>query len=285
MRGELASEGVRLLLLDGQQRITSLYGVIRGDALAFFEGDSSAFTGLYFNIEDETFEFYAPSKMRDDERWINVTTLFTGGLEPYITKFAAESAKFAIYLGRGYFFSLDWLLRNATAVATGRSVFTSLETVSPQDFSSALDRSARYVSNFLDAVSGRLGLDHDRVLMGRGAIPVVSRLLHLTGGRFTDARQRDRALFWYIHAGLWGRFASATETTLAQDYEVLGEPVSMGSSAALRGGVAASTSDRMILRVLAGAHVSTPCSICLPASREPEMWVAACNCVPRCSDT
>lgn len=96
-----------------------------------------------------------------------------------------------------------------------------LETVSPQDFSSALDRSARYVSNFLDAVSGRLGLDHDRVLMGRGAIPVVSRLLHLTGGRFTDARQRDRALFWYIHAGLWGRFASATETTLAQDYEVL----------------------------------------------------------------
>ncbi len=121
----------------------------------------------------------------------------------------------------GYAFSLDWLLRNATAVATGRSIFTSLDTVSAHHFSDALDRSAQYVGNFLDAVSGRLGLDHDRVLMGRGAIPVVSRLLHLTGGRFTDARQRDRTLFWYVHAGLWGRFASSTETALAQDYEVL----------------------------------------------------------------
>ena len=36
------------LLLDGQQRATSLYGVIRGEAPAFFRGDESAFEGLYF---------------------------------------------------------------------------------------------------------------------------------------------------------------------------------------------------------------------------------------------
>jgi hypothetical protein len=293
VRGDLVGGGVRLLLLDGQQRITSLYGVIRGHAPDFFEGDAAAFTGLYFNVEDETFEFYGPTKMRDDERWINVTALFIEGLGPYIAKFASEPAKLEIYLERlnrlrqllernfheekitgrdktvdvvvdifnrvnsggtelskgdlalaklcaqwpdarqvmrehlrrwkeaGYDFSLDWLLRNVTAVATGRSVFTSLDPVSAHDFSDALDRAARYVGNFLDAASGRLGLDHDRVLMGRGAIPVVSRLLHLTGGRFTDARQRDQTLFWYVHSGLWGRFASSTETVLAQDYEVL----------------------------------------------------------------
>lgn len=64
--GESVSHGTVNLILDGQQRITSLYGIIRGQAPAFFDGNASAFTGLYFNLEDETFEFYAPLKMKDD---------------------------------------------------------------------------------------------------------------------------------------------------------------------------------------------------------------------------
>jgi len=38
-----------------------------------------AFSGLRFHVEDEIFEFYAPAKMRDDPRWIDVTSLYTGG--------------------------------------------------------------------------------------------------------------------------------------------------------------------------------------------------------------
>lgn len=57
--GQLAA-GVIKLLLDGQQRITSLYGIIRGHAPKFFDGNAQAFTGVYFNLEEETFEFYAP---------------------------------------------------------------------------------------------------------------------------------------------------------------------------------------------------------------------------------
>src|SRR6266545_5194312 len=76
--------GVKLLLLDGQQRITSLYGIVRGREPAFFEGDAAAFTGLRFNVEEETFEFYAPAKMRGDVRWIDVTSLFVDGLEKQI---------------------------------------------------------------------------------------------------------------------------------------------------------------------------------------------------------
>ena len=45
------------LILDGQQRITTLYGVIKGKAPAFFEGNADSFTGLYFNLETESFEF------------------------------------------------------------------------------------------------------------------------------------------------------------------------------------------------------------------------------------
>lgn len=296
VRGDMIDGGVRLLLLDGQQRITSLYGVIRGHAPAFFEGDASAFTGLRFNVEDENFEFYAPAKMRDDIQWVDVTRLFTEGLDSFIQDFSAVPDKLVMYIKRlnrltqlldlefheekitgpdkdvevvvdifnrvnsggtalskgdlalakicahwsparqvmrdhlkrweraGFEFSLDWLLRNTTAVATGRALFTALDAVPAKDFETALAKSVGYVDTFLNVVSGRLGLDHGQVLMGRYAIPVISRLLHLSpGGRFADAAHRDRALFWYVHSALWGRFAGSTETVLAQDYEVVKE--------------------------------------------------------------
>ena len=85
VRGEATvTRALRVLILDGQQRITSLYGITRGRPPAFFQGDEKAFSGLRFNVEDETFEFYAPAKMRDDPRWIDVTSLFTQGLEYHI---------------------------------------------------------------------------------------------------------------------------------------------------------------------------------------------------------
>src|SRR3954471_11507829 len=52
--------GVVKLLLDGQQRMTSLYGVVRGRPPEFFDGNPQAFTGLRFNLQTETFEFYQP---------------------------------------------------------------------------------------------------------------------------------------------------------------------------------------------------------------------------------
>lgn len=79
-RGDGAlSSGTVELLLDGQQRITSLYGIIRGEPPRFFEGNKQAFTDLYFNLDDETFEFYGPVKMRDNPAWINVTQLMKEG--------------------------------------------------------------------------------------------------------------------------------------------------------------------------------------------------------------
>ncbi len=70
------------LLLDGQQRVTSLYGIIRGKAPPFFDGNDNAFKGLHFDVRDETFEFYGPVKMRDDPRWVNVSELFQAGKPP-----------------------------------------------------------------------------------------------------------------------------------------------------------------------------------------------------------
>ncbi len=292
--GAAVTPGLRVLILDGQQRITSLYGITRGRPPAFFQGDERAFSGLRFNVADETFEFYAPAKMSDDPRWIDVTSLYMRGLEHHIgllnahpdtqsqiVPFMARLSRLRQVLERdfheeritgddktvdvvvdifnrvnsggtklskgdlalakkcahwpearatmrdhlrnwekeGFAFSLDWLMRNTTAVATGRAEFSSLDTVPVADFQRALQASAKYVSQFLNLAAGRLGLDHNRVLMGRYAVPVICRILHESGGHFADSAEADRVLYWYIHSALWGRFAGSTETALNQDYE------------------------------------------------------------------
>jgi hypothetical protein len=71
----LPASGSVDLLLDGQQRITSLYGIVKGRPPQFFDGNPRAFTSLMFNMADQSFEFFAPVKMRDNPVWVDVTEL------------------------------------------------------------------------------------------------------------------------------------------------------------------------------------------------------------------
>ena len=90
--GPLAA-GVVKLLLDGQQRITTLYGVVRGKPPKFFDGNAQAFTGLRFHLDAETFAFYQPVKMQDDPLWIDVTELMkkgTAGLGEFVARLESE---------------------------------------------------------------------------------------------------------------------------------------------------------------------------------------------------
>jgi hypothetical protein len=80
--GPLAA-GVVKLLLDGQQRMTSLYGVIRGKPPQFFDGNATAFTGLRFHLDTETFGFYQPLKTQGDPQWIDMTELMQRGNAGY----------------------------------------------------------------------------------------------------------------------------------------------------------------------------------------------------------
>ena len=293
IRGVASASGQRQLLLDGQQRVTTLYGVIRGEAPSFFEGDPRVLTGLRFNVETEVFEFHAPIKMRGDPLWLDVTAVFAGEdgavLDPLLDLNWVRP-KLSLYLNRisrlrsilqrefhveqitgadktidvvvdifnrvnhggtklskgdlalaricsewsdarptmrrnvdrwresGFSFTPDWLLRNVNAVSTGKAPFAELEDVPATDFQHALHETLDHVDHFLRELAvARLGLDHDRVLFGRYAIPVISRHLHNSGGRFADGAEADRALYWYVHAALRGRFAGSTETFLAKD--------------------------------------------------------------------
>jgi len=96
--------GTVKLLLDGQQRITSLYGIVRGKTPQFFEGNARAFMDLYFNLEDEIFEFYAPVKMKDNSFWISVTELMQAGPGNFLQKLlkldGLEQERIPEYLNR-----------------------------------------------------------------------------------------------------------------------------------------------------------------------------------------
>ena len=280
------------LLLDGQQRVTSLYGIIRGKAPQFFEGNDRAFTGLYFDLDEESFEFYAPLKMKDNPLWIDVTQLMRDGSQPLIQRLATTPALLANlpeYLQRlgvlsgigdvdlhveqvtgsdknvevvvdifnqvnsggtklskgdlalakvcaswpdarselrerlnkwrkaGFHFRLEWLLRCVTTVTTGQALFSGLEDVDVPTFRKAVHKVEDSVDYLLNLISGRLGLDHDRVLGSRYSFPLMVRYVIQRGGKLNDARERDKLLFWYIHTFLWGRYAGSTESKLNQD--------------------------------------------------------------------
>ena len=296
-RGGVSTDGTIKLLLDGQQRASSLYGVIRGRAPKFFEGNAASFTALYFNIVDETFEFYGPAKMKNDPAWIDVSALMlngVGGLVSTIQVLAAgDDAQFARYFGRvnavaeiqrremhieevtgpdktidvvvdifnrvnsggtklskgdlalakvcaawpearqqfndvllewknaGFHFKLDWLLRVVNAIVTGKAPFTSLAAVSPEEVRDGLALAKKYVSAWLDVISGRLGLDHDRVLFSKFGLVIMARLMHNEGGKLPDTATQSKMLAWYAHTGMWGRYAGSTESFLAQDLEIV----------------------------------------------------------------
>ncbi len=295
--GQLAS-GIVKLLLDGQQRMTTLYGVIRGHPPKFFDGQAQAFTSLQFHLGSETFSFYQPIKMQDDPLWIDVTDLMKAGmtgLGTFVTRLSAlpqHAAQLGDFVGRlskllsiadidlhieevtgadktldvvvdifnrvnsggtklskgdlalakicaewpeardtmkakikewsaaGYQFNLDWLLRSVNTILTGEAKFSFLHDKDAVAIEDGLKRTKKHIDTVLNLISGRLGLDHDQVFFGRFGVPVMVRYLDQKTGPL-NAKERDKLLFWYAQAGMWGRFSGSTETVIDQDLAAL----------------------------------------------------------------
>ena len=60
------------LILDGQQRLTSLYALFKGCPPPFYEGEK-LFFNIYFNLDTEEFVYYMEKKMKGNIEWIPVT--------------------------------------------------------------------------------------------------------------------------------------------------------------------------------------------------------------------
>lgn len=72
-------DGHSLMLLDGQQRLTTLYVLFTGEAPRFYEGES-LFFNLYFNVQTEEFRFWQKSQMENNPAWMSVHELLGKGL-------------------------------------------------------------------------------------------------------------------------------------------------------------------------------------------------------------
>ncbi len=287
------------LLLDGQQRITTLYGLIKGTPPPFFEGNEKAFTDLRFHLEEETFEFWQPIKMREDPFWLDVHDLFAKGPaasigELYKThagdprmdgwidrigritairgrvfqieqvagadktvdvvvdifnrvnsggtklskgdlalaKICAEwpEARIEMHevLGewseRGFGgFTVDWLLRAITAILTEQSRFEALADVTTDQFRDGLKRAKKSLETVLNALASRLGINDASVLPSAPALIPLARFADRNRNTLGDHVQRDRLLYWYMHAAMWGRYAGPVETVLRQDLRAVGD--------------------------------------------------------------
>jgi len=291
--------GTVQLLLDGQQRITTLYAIIRGKPPRFFDGNTRAFLDLRFHLDDEAFEYWQPVKMRDDPRWVDVTELMklgAGGMIANVFAMAGADAEkleqarlWADRLNRidqikerdfyielvtgagktvdvvvdifnrvnsggtklskgdlalarvcaewpdarsemqtrldkwraaGYEFRLDLLLRVINAIVTGRAPFPALVGRSPLEIRDGLERAERAIDKILNMLASRLGLD-GAVVPSMYAFPAMARYLADLDFKLEDHRDRDRLLYWYVQAAMWGRYAGSTETVLAQDLQAI----------------------------------------------------------------
>jgi len=71
------NSGYTEIILDGQQRLTTLYFIIKGEAPPFFTGEKPKnIYNLYFNIKTEEFRYYQKSLMEGKKEWISVKDFF-----------------------------------------------------------------------------------------------------------------------------------------------------------------------------------------------------------------
>ena len=132
----------------------------------------------------------------------------------------AMKAKLKEWTKADYQFNLDWLLRSVNTALTGEAKFQFLHEKSAEEIQDGLNRATKHVDTCLNLIGGRLGLDHDQVFFGRFGVPVMVRYLDRRHGPM-DEKERDKLLFWFAQAAMWGRFSGSTESFIDQDLAAL----------------------------------------------------------------
>lgn len=92
------------VLLDGQQRITTLYLLIQGEIPPYYKEQDITHDPrhLYFNLKTAEFSYYQRQKMEDSPFWKSVTACFNDELDPFslVESLHLEDAQEKLEIGK-----------------------------------------------------------------------------------------------------------------------------------------------------------------------------------------
>jgi len=88
LKGDYAYEstkGAVKLILDGQQRITTLYLLIKGEIPPYYQEKEilNDIRGLHVHLESLSLEYYKKTMMDGDPLWVNITDVFRNDITPW----------------------------------------------------------------------------------------------------------------------------------------------------------------------------------------------------------
>jgi hypothetical protein len=83
VRGNPTEDAAFQLILDGQQRLTSIYALVTGNPPPFYEGEELYFN-IYFNVVSEEFSYFKKQAMQGSAEWLPVTPFLKAGLGEYL---------------------------------------------------------------------------------------------------------------------------------------------------------------------------------------------------------
>ena len=77
-------QGAVRILLDGQQRVTTLYMLVRGELPPYYTLDeiTNDTRGLYVNVSNLELEYYSRIRMESDPKWVELTQIFQKQARP-----------------------------------------------------------------------------------------------------------------------------------------------------------------------------------------------------------
>jgi len=87
--------GLIQVILDGQQRLTSLYLLIEGEIPPFYKQEDikNDPRELFFNIENGDFQYYTTTIMKDNPLWVRVVECFKDNTNVNVFEIAEKKAK------------------------------------------------------------------------------------------------------------------------------------------------------------------------------------------------
>jgi hypothetical protein len=86
IRGDTGNDNLvfKNLILDGQQRLTTIFTLFKGEKPEWYEG-ASLRTDLFIHLEKEDFQYYKPREMKGKREWLDVSAfLVNGGLAGFL---------------------------------------------------------------------------------------------------------------------------------------------------------------------------------------------------------